>query len=97
METEEILSLALMITSIIFILIGLSNIDVAFNRYHLAYWTKNRELPLITDRSIFGDEQPIDVVYTRGQLQCTIGVGAIFIAIILLLVKNKSVKNKVKL
>jgi len=93
----EVVVIALMIVSIIFILVGLSNIDVAFNRYHLAYWTKNRKLPLIADRSIFGDQQPIDVVYSRGQLQCTVAVGAIFIAIILLLVKNKSVKNKVKL
>jgi len=93
----EVVVIALMIVSIIFILVGLSNIDVAFNRYQLAYWTRNRKLPLIADRSIFGDQQPIDVVYSRGQLQCTIGVGAIFIASILLLVKNKSVKNKVKL
>jgi len=93
---EEIAAL-LSTASIILVLVGLSNIDVAFNRYHLAYWTKNRELPLITDRSVFGDVQPIDVVYARGQLQCTIGVGLVFVSIALLLVKNKSVKNKVKL
>jgi len=90
-------AISLLLASIIFILVGLSNIDVAFNRYHLAYWTGNKNIVLVKDRDVFGRESPIDEVYRIGYLQVFIGVILDVIAIILLLVKNKFIKKKVKL
>jgi len=90
------LEVTLLAVSIVFILIGSSNIDVAFNRYYLAYITGNKEIVKITDIDIFGNESTIDKVYLIGHLQLFIAM-LINLFILALIAKNKFVKNKVKL
>jgi len=83
------LAIVSLIVSIFLILIGSRNIDVAFNRYHLAYHLNDRKIVEVKDLALGGFVDDIDKVYAVGQTQVVGGVVLNLLSITFLFLYDK--------